>query len=93
MADVTGHAMEAAVPVMMFSGVLKTEMRFGAPLEQLFCHLNRTVHDSLDSRTYVCFTMGELDVAGRRFRLANAACPYPLLSVRKWRDTCRWVFF
>jgi len=77
MADVTGHAMEAAVPVMMFSGVLKTEMRDGAPLERLFEQLNRTMYDSLDDRTYVCFTMGELDVAGRSFRLANAACPYP----------------
>ena len=79
MADVTGHAMEAAVPVMMFSGVLKTEMRFDASLDQLFGHLNRTMHDSLDSRTDVCFCMGELDIADRRFRLANAACPYPFL--------------
>jgi len=77
MADVTGHAMEAAVPVMMVSGVLKTEMRFNAPLEQLFGHLNRTMHESLDSRTYVCFTMGELDLATRTFHLSNAACPYP----------------
>ena len=77
LADVTGHAMEAAVPVMMFSGVLKTEMRHGALLDQLFDQLNSTMHDSLDSRTYVCFCMGELDLADRRFRLANAACPYP----------------
>jgi len=79
MADVTGHAMEAAVPVMMFSGVLKTEMRFRTPIEQLFGHLNRSMHDSLDSRTYVCFCMGELEVATRLFRLANATCPYPFL--------------
>ena len=77
MADVTGHAMEAAVPVMMFSGVLKSQMELNPPMEALFGRLNRTMHDSLDSRTYVCFCMGELDVADRRFRLANAACPYP----------------
>ena len=77
LADVTGHAMEAAVPVMMFSGVLKTEMRLGASLDELFGHLNRTMQDSLDSRTYVCFSMGELDVVAHTFRLANAACPYP----------------
>jgi len=77
MADVTGHAMEAAVPVMMFSGVLKTEMGYGHSVEQLFTKLNGTMNSSLDNRTYVCFTMGELDVAGRTFRLANAACPYP----------------
>ncbi|MBT4501210.1 MAG: SpoIIE family protein phosphatase [Gemmatimonadetes bacterium] len=77
MADVTGHAMEAAVPVMMFSGVLKTEIRHGAPFDQLFDQLNRTMHDALDNRTYVCFCMGELDITARAFRLANAACPYP----------------
>ena len=77
MADVTGHAMEAAVPVMMFSGVLKSQMELDVPLDALFGRLNRTMHDSLDSRTYVCFCMGELDIADRRFRLANAACPYP----------------
>ena len=77
MADVTGHAMEAAVPVMMFSGVLKSQMELDVPLDALFGRLNRTMHDSLDDRTYVCFCMGELDIAAHAFRLANAACPYP----------------
>ncbi len=77
MADVTGHAMEAAVPVMMFSGVLKTEMRHGAPLSELFGQLNRTMHESLDSRTFVCFTMVELDLADRTLQFANSGCPYP----------------
>ena len=77
MADVTGHAMEAAVPVMMFSGVLKSQMELHPPMEALFGRLNRTMHDSLDSRTYVCFCMGELDVVAHTFHLANAACPYP----------------
>ena len=77
MADVTGHAMEAAVPVMMFSGVLKNEMRHDSPIDELFANLNETMHDALDSRTYVCFAMGELNVADRSFRLANSGCPYP----------------
>ena len=77
MADVTGHAMEAAVPVMMFSGVLKTEMRLGASLDQLFGHLNRTMHETLDSRTYVCFAMGDIDLNQRTLQLANSGCPYP----------------
>jgi len=76
MADVTGHAMEAAVPVMMFSGVLKTEMRHGASLTDLFGQLNRTMNESLDKRTYVCFTMIELDLVQRRLQLANSGCPY-----------------
>jgi len=89
MADVTGHAMEAAVPVMMFSGILETEMRLAHPLDELFGHLNQTLHDKLDRRTYVCFTMGELqirdpqndsaplDSSTRRLRLSNCGCPYP----------------
>jgi len=77
MADVTGHAMEAAVPVMMFSGVLKSQMELGEPIETLFGRLNRTMNSSLDKRTYVCFTMIELDLAQRRLQLANSGCPYP----------------
>jgi len=89
MADVTGHAMEAAVPVMMFSGVLNAEMQYSPELEQLFRNLNRNLCQNLDRRTYVCFTMGELEVresgkvsmpldpSVRTLRLANCGCPYP----------------
>ena len=77
MADVTGHAMKAAIPVVMFSGVLKTEMRHGVAIDALFANLNETMHGALDSRTYVCFAIGELDLADRSFRLANSGCPYP----------------
>ena len=77
LADVTGHAMQAAVPVMMFSGVLKTEIRLAAPVDQLFYHLNNAMYDSLDSRTFVCFALGELETAPRILRLANGGCPYP----------------
>jgi len=79
LADVTGHAMEAAVPVMMFSGVLNTEIKYGPALDTLFANLNNTMHQSLDNRTFVCFTMGELDPVTRTMRLANAGCPYPYL--------------
>jgi len=77
MADVTGHAMEAAVPVMMFSGLLKTEIKHAARLEDLFVSLNQTLCDSLESRTYVCFVMLELDLADLTLRLSNSGCPYP----------------
>ena len=80
MADVTGHAMEAAVPVMMFSGVLETEMRLAHPLDELFGHLNQTLHHKLDRRTYVCFTMGKLQIrepGTRSLQLTNGGCPYP----------------
>ena len=77
LADVTGHAMEAAVPVMMFSGVLESEIKHGESLVDLFSSLNQTLHKTLDKRTFVCFTMGELDTDTRKFRLSNGGCPYP----------------
>ena len=63
--------------MMMFSGILETEMRLGDPLEQLFGNLNRTLHNKLDRRTFICFTMGKLDLASRTLRLSNCGCPYP----------------
>ena len=76
-ADVTGHAMEAAIPGVMFSGILESQMESGAPLEELFGRLNRTLHKTLDKRTFVCLLMGELDPETGEFRFANCGCPYP----------------
>ncbi|MBT4498643.1 MAG: SpoIIE family protein phosphatase, partial [Gemmatimonadetes bacterium] len=77
LADVTGHAMEAAVPVIMFSGILHSQMELGDPPDRLFGRLNRTLFETLDNRTFVCFTMGELEPLTGIFRFANAGCPYP----------------
>ena len=77
LADVTGHAMEAAVPVMVFSGVLESEIKYGHSLDQLFASLNETLNKKLDSRTYVCFAMGEIDPVSRKFQVANSGFPYP----------------
>jgi len=76
-ADVTGHAMGAAIPAVMFSGVLNGEMRHDNVLEQTFRNLNRTLFESLDRRTYVCFAMAELDLGSRNMLLANAGFPHP----------------
>jgi serine phosphatase RsbU (regulator of sigma subunit) len=78
MADVTGHAMEAAIPVVMFSGILKGEMRRDSILEQIYHDLNRTLCETLNKRTFVCFVMGELDLANRSMLLSNSGCPYPV---------------
>lgn len=77
LADVTGHAMEAAIPVVMFSGILDAQMETGHTLEDLFAKLNRSLHRNLDKRTFICFTMGELDTRSKKFRLSNGGCPYP----------------
>jgi len=77
LADVTGHAMDAAIPVVMFSGVLDHQMETSASVEQHFERLNASMHRALVRRTFVCFAMGQLDPATRTLRLSNAGCPYP----------------
>jgi serine phosphatase RsbU (regulator of sigma subunit) len=77
MADVTGHAMDAAIPVVMFNGVLDKQMEVGGNIEGIFEGLNRSMHRNLDSRTFVCFTMAEIDAATRMCRISNGGCPYP----------------
>ena len=78
LADVTGHAMEAAIPVVMFSGILETQMEQGGSVEDLFDRLNRSLNRTLGRRTFVCFTMGELDPLTRILRFSNGGCPSPL---------------
>ena len=69
--------MKAAVPVMMFSGILKSQMELGDAIEPLFARLNRTLHQALDSRTFICFTMAEFNPESRALRMSNCGCPYP----------------
>ena len=77
LADVTGHAMEAAIPVVMFSGILGSQVELESNLENLFGRLNRSLYRSLDNRTFVCFSMGELDPMARVLKVADSGCPYP----------------
>ena len=77
MADVTGHAMEAAIPVVMFSGILDNQMESDQGLDELFARLNRSLHRTLKRRTFVCFMMAEIDAERRLLKVANAGCPYP----------------
>ena len=77
LADVTGKAMEAAIPVVMFSGILRSHMELGGSLQERFERLNRSLHSALTGRTLVCFVMGELDLYTCTFCLANGGCPYP----------------
>jgi sigma-B regulation protein RsbU (phosphoserine phosphatase) len=77
LADVTGHAMEAAIPVVMFCGILQSQLELGSPVEELFDRLNRSLHATLTGPTFICFTLGELELSSRRLRLSNSGCPYP----------------
>jgi len=77
LADVTGHAMAAAIPAVMFSGILATQIEANDPLDELITQLNRTLARVLDRRTFVCVSMAQLDLASREVGVANAGCPYP----------------
>ena len=77
MADVTGHGMQAAIPNVLFSGMLENQMESEVDPETLMDNLNRSLTRSLEPRTFVCFSLGELDPDLRRIRLVNGGCPYP----------------
>lgn len=77
-ADVTGHAMGAAIPGAMFSGVLKSRMERGGSLEEAFQDLNATLHGSLSGHTLICLAVGEFDLSGNDVRVCDSGCPYPL---------------
>jgi serine phosphatase RsbU (regulator of sigma subunit) len=68
--------MEAAIPTVQFASILEVQMERGSTVEALFAQLNDSMHRALTSRTFVCFTMGELDPARRHLRLSNGGCPY-----------------
>ena len=76
-ADVTGHGMEAAVPTMVFSGLLGNQIAYSSSLEHLYGKLNQSLYNLLEKRTFICFAMGDLDVGERRVRICNGGCPYP----------------
>ncbi len=76
LADVTGHAMEAAIPVVKFSGLLEAECQRYNSLEDTFTSLNSTLHKTRKDHSFVCFEMVEVDIPSRSFRVCNAGCPY-----------------
>ena len=80
-ADVTGHAMEAAIPaaipVVMFDGILESQLRSEDSLEVLFDSLNAILCRKMPGRTQVCFSMAQIDTNTRAVRFGNAGCPFP----------------
>jgi sigma-B regulation protein RsbU (phosphoserine phosphatase) len=81
-ADVTGHAMKAAIPMVMFSGFLENQMESPRELSDLFSSLNRSLYRSLDRRTFVCFVMVELSLSSRRLHFhASTGTVTELVSV------------
>ncbi len=71
MADVTGHAMKAAIPGVMFSGILNSQMEQGGSVEERVTRLNRSLLDTIPDRTLISFLMGELDISTGKMTLSD----------------------
>ena len=78
LADVTGHGMEAAVPAIVFDGVIHTEITSGQSQEALFNRLNTLLYSRVNQRTFICCSMVSIDSDARNIQLINAGLPYPL---------------
>ena len=61
LADVTGHGMEAAVPAIVFDGVIHTEITSGHNQEALFNRLNTLLYSRVNQRTFICCSMVSID--------------------------------
>ena len=79
LADVTGHGMKAAIPTMVFSGLLDTQISYTPTPQELMPRLNNSLHRVLERRTFVCFAMAELGPGAGKLRLSNGGCPYPFV--------------
>ena len=77
LADVTGHGMQAAIPTMVFSGLLNTQVEYPPEPLELMRRLNKSLHRVLEKRTFICFSIGELHATTGTMRLSNGGCPFP----------------
>ena len=75
LADVTGHGMEAAIPVVMFSGILDNHLEEQIELTDRMPRLNRSMHRTLQSRTFICCCLAEFDLNNFSVNLAMAGFP------------------
>jgi serine phosphatase RsbU (regulator of sigma subunit) len=71
--------MKAAIPTMVFSGLLATQIGYTPTPQELMPRLNNSLHRVLERRTFVCVTMAELDPNAGKLRLSNGGCPYPFV--------------
>ena len=75
--DVSGKAMDAAIPVVMLDGVLESQMRLQQPLQDLFHALNDIFCKKLKARHFACLAMIEIDAATMKMNVVNGGCPSP----------------
>lgn len=79
LADATGHGMQAAIPTMVFAGLLDTQVGYSSTAEELMPLLNRALYRVLEPRTFICLSICEIDLLNGRLRLSNGGCPYPFV--------------
>ena len=69
--------MEAAIPLLIFSGILESQMEMGGSVKDIIDRLNKLLCKTLASRSFVCLLTGELDRTRGRLTICNCGCPYP----------------
>jgi len=87
LADVTGNAMRAAIPVVMFSGMLKAfvlhaALEHAASPADMLNDLNRSLPPLLEPNSFIACCLAFLDVQSKRMVLCNAGQPGPLVQRR-----------
>ena len=78
MADVTGHSMQAAIPAVMFDGILVAHRHLESSVEEFFTRLNHVLFKKLDRGVFICFSLAEIDTETRSVRFSNGGCPRPI---------------
>ena len=82
LADVAGSAMKAAIPVVMFSGMLHATLEQASSPADLLNHLNRSLPPKLgklEPHSFISCCVAFLDVQTKQMVLCNAGQPGPLV--------------
>jgi len=77
-ADVTGHAMQAAIPAVLFSGMVTAAARQTTQPAELLELLNATFWGRASRNTYICCTVALFDGERGILQIANAGGLDPL---------------
>lgn len=91
LADVTGHAMEAAFPAAVFSGLLAGQMEHMNSLPALIRELNELLCRILGRHTFVCFTLADMDCQTGEVSLVNCGCPGALHYEARTGQIGEWI--
>ena len=79
LADAAGKGMEAAIPVVLFDGILESQGDSELSSTDLFQTLNRILCRKLPDHAAICFALGEVSLEDGSLSLVNGGCPYPYL--------------